>query len=446
VTGRLIAVALAALASALSVTAADAATAPLRAGGHAKVFAGIVPDGTGLVRAALRPVVRAVSQPVARAAGQPVAHAANVSYGGGPVLHWNRTHVIFWQPSGSGLSYDSGYESLIDTFFADVAADSRKTTNTYSLTGQYGDSGGPAAYNSRFSGSVTATDPLPSNGCVEPLGPPLGDGPGWTRCLTDQQLENELESVVHADHLPATGNDIYFLVLPDGLGSCEFSGPDYCALGGSTGGSFCGYHSSTADGLLYAVIPYNALSGHCQSENPRPNASTADPAISTLSHEQIETVTDPTDMSWYSSSSGEEIADLCLSEFGPSLGGSGHAAWDESIHGGHFYLQEVWSNATGSCQPRAGPDKVSFTVSPRPAAHAPVVFAGRASDPHGTIVAYNWFFGDHGTGRSRRATHTFKRSGADRVVLRVTDSSGNWAFDAITVHVKPAPSRSSQAR
>ena len=54
----------------------------------------------------------------------------------------------------------------------------------------------------------------------------------------------------------------------------------------------------TPIGLLYAVIPYNAVPGHCQSDNPRPNSSTADPALSTLSHEHIETVTDPDGDAW----------------------------------------------------------------------------------------------------------------------------------------------------
>ena len=30
--------------------------------------------------------------------------AGLVPYGGGPVLHANRTHVIYWLPAGSGLA------------------------------------------------------------------------------------------------------------------------------------------------------------------------------------------------------------------------------------------------------------------------------------------------------------------------------------------------------
>ena len=105
-----------------------------------KFFGGVVPDvGAG-----------------GRVHAQPLAHAANLPYGGGPVLHSNRTHVIFWQPAGSGLSYEAGYMSTIDTFLADVAADSHKPTNPYGLSGQYTDSRGPAAYNSSFAGAIRA--------------------------------------------------------------------------------------------------------------------------------------------------------------------------------------------------------------------------------------------------------------------------------------------------
>ena len=91
------------------------------------------------------------------------------------MLHSNRTHVIFWEPAGSGLSFDPGYESLIETFLIDVAADSHRTTNVYGLSGQYRDSDGPAAYDSTYGGAVLANDPLPPNGCTEPpTGPPGG--------------------------------------------------------------------------------------------------------------------------------------------------------------------------------------------------------------------------------------------------------------------------------
>jgi PKD domain len=358
-----------------------------------------------------------------------VAHAADLPYNGGPVMHSNRAHLIFWQPAHSGLTYDPGYEALIERFLSDVAADSRKPTNVYGLSGQYSDAGGPAAYDSSYGGAVVATDPLPQSDCSEP---PMGP-PGWTVCLTDTQLQTEIDHVVAADHLPSTGRDIYILTLPNGLGTCSDTSSMSCALGGPPDG-YCGYHQQTVGGVLYAVVPYNAISGHCQSDNSRPNGSTADPTISTISHEHNETVTDPLGNAWVDASSNED-GDLCVANFGPNLGGSGNGVWDEVIHGDHYYLQEEWSNADGSCQPRARADSVSFTHARRVVKARSSSFAARTSAPQARIVTYEWFFGDGHHALGRRVSHRFRRAGHYRVVLRTTDSWGNWAFDERTVTV-----------
>ncbi len=405
--------------TALSLLAALLAAVAFAPGAQAKFFGAVIPDV---------PTGAHLRLPL-------LAHAAGVPYGGGEVLHWNRTHLIFWAPAGSGLSFDPGYVSLMETFLKNVAADSHATTNVYGLTGQYTDSGGPAAYNSIYAGPITDLDRLPPSDCTEPL-----TAPPWTACLSDSDLENEIQHVVSADRLPTTGNDIYFLVTPNGLGDCENSGPDNCALGGSASGSYCGYHSETPAGLLYAVIPYNAVSGHCQSDNPRPNSSTADPALSTLSHEHAETVTDPMGDAWVDIS-GNEIADLCITNYGPRAGGSGAGEWDEVINGGRYYLQELWSNYDGQCEPRAAPDRISFSGIRNPVAGTPDVFSAKASDPHGTITGYDWFFGDGRTGHGRRVTHTFGHSGNFRVVVRATDSAGNWALTAQTIGIGRAGDR-----
>lgn len=352
-------------------------------------------------------------------------------YGGGPVLHSNRTHLIFWDPAGSGLSFDPGYVSLIETFLIDVADASHSTTNLYALSGQYTDSSGPAAYDSTYGGALVATDPLPPNGCTEPAstGPP-----GWTVCLTDAQLESEIEHVIDVNGLPRTNHDIYFLVTPDGFGSCTDASSSICALGGHATG-YCGYHSETADGVLYAVIPYNAVSGHCQSDNPRPNSSTADPTISTIAHEHNETVTDPEGNAWIDALGNEE-ADLCLTDFGPPLGSPGDTEWNESIHGGHFYIQELWSDANGACEPRAQPDLLSLSVASLPGRPRSVSLLANGSDPDGRIVDFQWFFAGGRTAFGPQVTRTFRQPGSYRVTVRVTDSWGNWAFAKRTVRIR----------
>jgi hypothetical protein len=353
-----------------------------------------------------------------------------VSYHGGPVLSSNRTHVIFWAPKRSQLAFEPGYRPLVGRFLTDVAAASHTTHNVFALTGQYTDSSGrPAAYASRYAGAVLATDPLPASQCTEP---PVA-GPGWTVCLTDGQLQAEIERVVHARHLPTTQHDVYFLVTPKGLGSCMGNtATSGCALGGRVNG-YCGYHQFTNDGQVdYAFIPYNAVPGHCQSDHPRPNGNAADPALSTISHELSEAVTDPDSDAW-TDGSGQEIADLCITTFGPAIGGSGDRRYNQNVNGGHFYLQDEWSNADGRCKPRAKPDHASFAVSSRTGRR--LAFSGRGTDPEGQIVSYHWLFGDGVRGQGRTVTHDFRRGGSYTVRLRVTDTWGNWGFYTRTVPV-----------
>jgi hypothetical protein len=374
-----------------------------------------------------------------------LAHAANVAWCGGPVMHSERVHLIFWQPSGSGLSFDLGYEPAIDQFVQRVAAADRSTSNLFALMGQYRDGTGPAAYDFSFGGAIVDTDPLPTDSestCSEPLPPPLGTGPpGWSACVNDAAIEAEIGRVVRAHGLATGMKDVYVMITPNGLGSCFGAGPADCADGGDANDGYCGYHSATGNpGAIYAVIPYNAVVGHCQSTNPRPNGSTADPTISTIAHELAESATDPLGDAW-TDDSGNEIADLCITDYGQALGGSGADRYDEAIDGGHYWIQELWSDAAHGCEPAAKPDRVSFGVAARAAGQhggSAITLAARASDPEGRITTYTWSFGDHHTAsRSRKQiTHTFARRGTYTVTLRITDSWGNWTFATRRIQVK----------
>jgi hypothetical protein len=396
---------------ALLVMSAPAAAKPL----------GVVPDlATATSTVPVAPGFTGFDHMEARTA------TSSISYQGGPVLHASRTHLIFWAPSNHpDLRFEPGYMALIERFSRNVARASRSTRSIFGITGEYRDPGGPAAYASTYAGQVVDTDPTPASGCTEPV-----TGPGWTTCVTDRQLQEELSRVIAARSLPTGAENVYFIITPDGLGSC--AGSD-CALGGPDGG-YCGYHSFLDSHLLYAVIPYNAVPGHCQSTNPRPNASPADPALSTIAHEQAETITDPYGNGWMSSG-GSEIADLCLTSYGPALGGTGSAEWNETIAGGHFWLQELYSRIAGGCAPRSQPDSADIVGPGRIVAGEPLRLTARADQPGGRIVAYNWNFGDRHGGRGQRPQHTYQRAGVYHVFLRVTDSAGNWAHAKRTLTV-----------
>jgi hypothetical protein len=381
--------------------------------------------------AALCALLLCAAPPLAPAATGAGRHAGTgpITYLGGRVLHATRTHAIFWQPAGSGLAFPAGYRGLVVRFLRDVAAASHTTSNLFGITGQYPDSGGPAAYASRFAGAVLDTDRLPPSRCHEPA----STGPGWTICLTDAQLQRELARLAQAHALAVGGDNVYFLVTPLGLGSCTNAGSTSCALGGRDTG-FCGYHSVASGGLLYAVIPYNAVPGHCQSQNPRPNANPADPALSTVAHELAETATDPYGDGW-AAANGDEIADVCIGDDGRPLGGDGEDRWNEEIDGDRYWLQELYSRIQRECEPRPQPDTATIGVPPDAAAGHQVRLVARARQPGGFIVSYAWQFGDGGAGTGAQVEHAWAARGVYRVALKVVDAAGNWAYADALVRV-----------
>jgi hypothetical protein len=276
------------------------------------------------------------------------AHARGVRYFGGPVMHADANHVIFWNPSNRGLSWDARYKAVITRFLMNAAAGGGRPRSLFSLLPQYKDAAGPATAKSTFAGALDDSDPAPANDCTLP-----DAAPDWPVCLRKSDLSSELEGFVIAHRLPTGLADLYFLVTPEGFGSCIGAGPRGCSLGGSAASGYCGWHTnadSVRGTILYANIAYDAERHHCRSANPRPNKSSADPTLSFVAHELAEAVTDPLSDAW-GASTDREVADLCLTTFGKVIGGSGATAYNAVIGSGHYYLQEIWSNADGACMP-----------------------------------------------------------------------------------------------
>ncbi len=381
--------------------------------------------------------------------------ALNLDYQGGPVLHSNRTHIIFWNPSNCSFnshacSYDSGYQALVSGFLANVAADSHKATNVFAITGQYSDFSGHAMYDSTYAGATNDTDAAPANGCTLPAAAPAG----WGTCLSNLQIKTELSSFVSSHGLPDGPTDVYFMVTPEGFGSCFGAGPSDCSLGGSANAGYCGYHSFFGTTIavpgLFANIPFNAEPSHCQSGNPRPNGSTADTSLSTLSHELSEAITDPfpagagnPQTGWVDSNPSsptfqEEIGDLCATSFGSALGSTSFGAYNETIGSGHYVLQEEWSNedAGGSCQQRDEVDTVRVSGPSSGIVDEPASFSGSATDPDGSISTYAWNFGDGSAlATGTHVSHTFSHAGLFAVTLSIQDVAGQRASAARTIRI-----------
>jgi hypothetical protein len=248
---------------------------------------------------------------------------------GGPVMTTNATYAIYWNPSNWGQQLPSGYSTLVDQYFADVAADSGKTTNVYYTATQY--SG--IRYQSSFLGSAVDTNPLPASGCTDS---------GTSVCITDAQLQTEISNFVASHGLPRNGLTQYFVFTAPGVGSC--SDASHCAYS-----TYCAYHGWIGSGstaIIYANQPYVENVSGCDAGH-HPNALPGDAALNVVSHEHNEAITDPFGSAWYDLR-GYENGDKCAWSWG-SPTGSGSTAYNQTINGHHYMLQLEYSNADRGC-------------------------------------------------------------------------------------------------
>ena len=369
----------------------------------------------------------------------PLLYGPSVSQTG-PVQHAEHEYLFFWGPSGS---LPAAYKTGLAQWLNDLAGVANTDTTPVSVTQQYYDTSGPGGSQSfaRFAvqnaGSIVDTTPYPSTG-----GCPVTSG--YTACVTDAQIQNELTHYIASHGLP-TGNDVeYFVLTPQGVDGCfdQTSGGQDCAYTG-----YCGYHSNFAPSpgaqqIVYADLPwvYGALG--CGSGAPNLNSNQIDSVVDVLSHELSETITDPVAGTGWIDSSGNEIGDKCVGLYGNTQTAGNGAAYNTHL-GGDFYLMQLeFSNQSGDCAlANASTNPVgSISVSPTPVRNgSSATFTANVTDPAG-VQSVLWDFGDQTTGTGTAATHTYDTSATtETVTATVIDGHGKQAVFTLNVTVVPVP-------
>jgi PKD domain/Divergent InlB B-repeat domain len=374
---------------------------------------------------AIAPLRAAASRGAAEPSGEPPLLYSEEE---GPVMHSSEAFAVFWVPSGGEYSFPAGYTTAIEAYLQNVAADSGKPTNVYSVDAQYTDSSGQhASYNDSYGGSVTDTHAYPTSGTC----PKYSGKEAFTACITDAKLEDQVEAVVAEQGWPTTGlNAEYYVVLPPHVGSCFTSAGTQCF-----DKQFCAYHSfSDPLELIYANISYapGDHAGCGVSEYPNGHANgNVDDTLSNLSHEANESITDPLLNAWFDEN-GEEIADKCRNtgdDYGSPLGGSAveHTLFNETIGANDYYLQREWSNDIEGCAQRVDPAVPVIADPGEVAPHESVLFDGSGSlKGSGKIVSYTWEFEGGGTvsGSSSTTFHEYAEAGTFGVTLTAEDDGG----------------------
>lgn len=398
----------------------------------------------------------------------PPLPADTLDYGGGPVQLDPTQYAVFWTPPG--LSFPAGYENGIERFLHDVAADRYRNNDVYSVATEYYElrKNGQKAFvrnDLPYGGAIVDNDPLPAGGCDNYQ---LFNGDTTNGCVTDSQIHNELRSLIINGGTAVGLNDTYLLFLPPDVGEC-FDGGHSGVYAGCFGTAdvqftYCAYHASTTfdslpvlrDGkvtrtLVYAVAPYvsDLVPGPNETDvcslGISPNHSAADLELDLVSHEQIESETDPENTAWYVGSrvdtDGQEVADLCEYSYGTPLGGSGNSAWNQVINGHHYWLQGEHSNRDGGCEQRnvhAIPNG-RITISPRhPQVGQRVTIKVRARGGSGGPYTFVWTYGDghtHALSSDNVVRHRFGGIGSYRIHVVVFDQQGDQRQLARTIKV-----------
>lgn len=150
--------------------------------------------------------------------------------------------------------------------------------------------------------------------------------------------------------LPADdGNTVYLLVMP--------AGSTVTMQGASSCSTFCGYHSKSAGGHLYAVLCDPSCSG-CHG-----NITPYQGLCLVTGHELGETVSDPEGTGWYSDQTGSEDGDECAWQPNP-WGPQGQWAV-QPLAVGHGQGQ-AWTCTVAPYTPQAQPQpqpKLTLVIS-----------------------------------------------------------------------------------
>lgn len=269
-------------------------------------------------------------------------------YHGGSVMHGVTVHTVFWAPAGYAFSGPPssgapGYEQLIERFLSDAAADSGSHGNDFSLLDQYGDGAGPGDYALRY---AAAADTIADSDPYPPLSRQCQSPSGFVTCVTDLQIEHELDAVIARSDPGGRGlHDLWALFLPPDVDTCYQ--PNACGTN-----LFAGYHSLFDLGhgpTVYAVIVDPMSEGTApQGADPEGNPD-AEEASDVLGHETMEAATDPEGTGWMDPD-GSEVGDKCESAYGTPLGFAPDGSpYNQRLNGHPYLVQDMWSNLSSGC-------------------------------------------------------------------------------------------------
>jgi hypothetical protein len=162
--------------------------------------------------------------------------------------------------------------------------------------------------------------------------------------------DNDLLQIVHAgaSALGSGYEHVFHIFLPKGVDVC-FTGTSECySPDNPSTFAFCAFHASVnfsdVGHVLYTVEPFQNVPG-CAVGRPSPNGVLADSTASVLSHELIETITDPDGDAWWITND----LDLEFAEIGDVCQNSTLVYAVSNLPGRNYEIQPEYSNQAHAC-------------------------------------------------------------------------------------------------
>jgi PKD domain len=208
--------------------------------------------------------------------GEGAERATFSNESGNVVLHGNvGDYAIYWDPNDP-TEFDHEWVANIDGFLHELGE--AHTDTPFGVLAQYRDrSNEVVPFHALFKGAYSDTVKFPAGKCTDPKN-------AGTRCLTDAQLREQLQSFIAVHDLPKGMGTIYYLLTPPGTTVCLDAAGTHCSdyslsakeitegkrESVSYKNSFCSYHSDInadnaveGDGstILYAAIPWTGETG-----------------------------------------------------------------------------------------------------------------------------------------------------------------------------------------
>jgi hypothetical protein len=273
----------------------------------------------------------------------PGAAATPMTYHGGLIMKTSKVYAIFWTPatlqSGGAAKYAKGFTALTKQYLRDIGGSGWYNVGTQ----YYQDVGTTRTFiqnTAHLGGTYTDTTPYPSGEC--------SDAYTGTDCLLNSDIRSAVTRAIQANGWTPGPNKQFLVFTARDEGSCFNATENSCAFT-----EYCGYHSwYTLNGVrvIFTNMPYEVNTNYtcAVSGQPSPNSNKpADYSINVVSHEVMESVTDPGLDAWYDGSTSGEVGDKCAWNFGPANLDGGLA--NETMNGHFYYTQMEFSNDGATC-------------------------------------------------------------------------------------------------